>query len=156
MCSTYPSRTSRSKCRRLFGGQLPPGHLDHHLFCSGKCCCYPHLGVASQARWRVRLFVICTLFFTLASLACALSFNFPMLLISRTFQGAVAGPMIPVSQSLLLSNYPVERRGFANGVWGMTAVVGPIAGPILGGWITDNYHWSWIFLINVPVGILAL
>jgi DHA2 family multidrug resistance protein len=63
--------------------------------------------------------------------------------------------MIPLSQSLLLSNYPPNRHGFANGIWGMTAVVGPVAGPILGGWITDNISWSWIFYINVPVGLLA-
>jgi DHA2 family multidrug resistance protein len=78
-----------------------------------------------------------------------------MLLVARTLQGAVAGPMIPLSQSLLLSNYPPNRHGFANGIWGMTAVVGPVAGPILGGWITDNISWSWIFYINVPVGLLA-
>lgn len=103
----------------------------------------------------VRLFVISTLLFTLASLLCALSFTFPMLLAARTFQGAVAGPMIPTSQSLLLANYPAQQRGLANGIWGMTAVVGPVAGPILGGWITDNIHWSWIFFINIPFGILA-
>ncbi|MEJ2687769.1 MAG: DHA2 family efflux MFS transporter permease subunit, partial [Gammaproteobacteria bacterium] len=77
------------------------------------------------------------------------------LLVARALQGAVAGPMIPLSQSLLLSNYPREQHGFANGIWGMTAVVGPVAGPILGGWITDNINWSWIFYINVPVGLLA-
>jgi len=78
-----------------------------------------------------------------------------MLLVMRAAQGVVAGPMIPLSQSLLLANYSPEKRGFANGIWGMTAVVGPVAGPILGGWITDNVSWSWIFYINVPVGIFA-
>lgn len=103
----------------------------------------------------VKLFVICTVLFTVASLLCGLAFNFPMLLLARVFQGAVAGPMIPLSQSLMLSNYPMEKRGFANGIWGMTAVVGPVAGPILGGWITANYTWPWIFYVNVPFGIAA-
>jgi MFS transporter, DHA2 family, multidrug resistance protein len=124
-------------------------------FAAANAVAVPISGWLAKRVGEVRLFVICTLLFTLASFVCGLSFSFPMLLIARTFQGAVAGPMIPISQSLLLANYPPERRGFANGVWGMTAVVGPVAGPILGGWITDNYHWSWIFYINIPVGILA-
>lgn len=115
----------------------------------------PISGWLAKRVGEVRLFVICTLLFTLASFLCGLAFNFPMLLLARIFQGAVAGPMIPLSQSLMLANYPVEKRGFANGIWGMTAVVGPIAGPVLGGWITDNYDWSWIFYINLPVGIIV-
>jgi DHA2 family multidrug resistance protein len=103
----------------------------------------------------VRLLVVCTLLFTLFSWLCGMSSSFAMLLIARVLQGAVAGPMIPLSQSLLLGNYPPEEHGFANGIWGMTAVVGPVAGPILGGWITDDINWSWIFFINVPVGLLA-
>jgi DHA2 family multidrug resistance protein len=115
----------------------------------------PISGWLARRVGEVRLFVICTLLFTLFSWTCGLSFSFPMLLVARTLQGAVAGPMIPLSQSLLLANYPPEQRGFANGIWGMTAVVGPVAGPILGGWITDNINWSWIFYINLPVGLLA-
>jgi DHA2 family multidrug resistance protein len=115
----------------------------------------PISGWLARRVGEVRLFVICTLLFTLFSWLCGLSFSFPMLLVARALQGAVAGPMIPLSQSLLLSNYPPERHGFANGIWGMTAVVGPVAGPILGGWITDNISWPWIFYINVPVGLIA-
>lgn len=115
----------------------------------------PITGWLAKRIGEVRLFVICTFLFTLFSWLCGLSFSFFMLLILRTFQGAAAGPMIPLSQSLLMANYPEERRGFANGIWGMTAVVGPIAGPILGGWISDNINWSWIFYINVPVGLIA-
>ena len=103
----------------------------------------------------VRLFVISTLLFTAFSALCGLSPSFPVLLVARMLQGATAGPMIPLSQSLLLSNYPENQRGLANGIWGMTAVVGPVAGPILGGWITDNFNWSWIFFINVPFGLAA-
>jgi DHA2 family multidrug resistance protein len=70
-------------------------------------------------------------------------------------QGAVAGPMIPLSQSLLLSSYPRERAGTALGMWSITTLVAPVVGPVLGGWITDNIAWPWIFYINVPVGIVA-
>ncbi|MGA7983213.1 MAG: DHA2 family efflux MFS transporter permease subunit [Chromatiaceae bacterium] len=115
----------------------------------------PISGWLARRVGEVRLFVLCTLLFTLFSWICGLSVSFSMLLVARALQGAVAGPMIPLSQSLLLSNYPPEQHGFANGIWGMTAVVGPVAGPILGGWITDNINWSWIFYINVPIGLFA-
>ena len=115
----------------------------------------PISGWLAKRVGEVKLFVICTLLFTLTSWMCGVSFTFPMLLFSRILQGAVAGPMIPLSQSLLLSNYPQDKRGLANGIWGMTAVVGPVAGPILGGWITDDYNWSWIFYINIPIGFAA-
>jgi DHA2 family multidrug resistance protein len=78
-----------------------------------------------------------------------------MLLSFRVLQGAVAGFMVPLSQALLLNSYPPRDRGLALAIWGMTITVAPVIGPILGGWITDNYHWSWIFLINVPIGIVA-
>jgi len=115
----------------------------------------PISGWLARQVGEVRLFVASTLLFTLFSVLCGLSTTFPLLLVSRVLQGATAGPMIPLSQSLLLSNYPEDQRGLANGIWGMTAVVGPIAGPILGGWITDNINWSWIFFINLPVGVAA-
>lgn len=78
-----------------------------------------------------------------------------MLVVSRALQGFVAGPMYPITQSLLVSIYPREKRGQALALLAMITVVAPIAGPILGGWITDNYSWEWIFLINVPLGIIA-
>ncbi len=73
----------------------------------------------------------------------------------RVIQGAVAGPMIPLSQSLLLSSYPKERAGTALAMWAITTLVAPVVGPLLGGWITDNIAWPWIFYINVPVGIVS-
>ena len=115
----------------------------------------PVSGWMAKRVGEVKLFVWCTVLFTLFSFLCGLSGSFVMLLVMRAAQGVVAGPMIPLSQSLLLANYPPDKRGFANGIWGMTAVVGPVAGPILGGWITDNISWSWIFYINVPVGAFA-
>ncbi|HEX7381165.1 MAG TPA: DHA2 family efflux MFS transporter permease subunit [Nevskiaceae bacterium] len=113
----------------------------------------PISGWLAKRFGEVRLFVVCTLLFTLFSLTCGLAPTFPLLLVSRALQGAAAGPMIPISLSLLLANYPKARQGFANGIWGMTAIVGPVAGPVLGGIITDDYRWNWIFYINVPFGI---
>ncbi|QEA38979.1 DHA2 family efflux MFS transporter permease subunit [Pistricoccus aurantiacus] len=115
----------------------------------------PISGWLSRRFGQVRLFVFCTLLFTLFSWLCGFASNFELLLTFRGLQGAAAGPMIPISQSLLLACYPREKRGLANGIYGMTAVVGPIAGPILGGWITDHINWSWIFYINVPVGLIV-
>jgi DHA2 family multidrug resistance protein len=103
----------------------------------------------------VRLFTTCTLLFTLASVMCGMAPSFEVLVVLRSLQGAVAGPMIPLSQSLLLRNYPEEKRGMALAFWSMTTTVAPIMGPILGGYITDNLGWPWIFYINVPIGFLS-
>jgi DHA2 family multidrug resistance protein len=116
----------------------------------------PLTGWLARRFGEVRLFILSTGLFTLVSVLCGLSANLPMLIFFRVLQGAVSGPMIPLSQSLLLANYPEHRKGFATGIWAMTAVVAPILGPIMGGWITDNYTWPWIFYINVPVGIFSV
>ena len=104
----------------------------------------------------VRLFIVTTLLFSLLSLACGLAPNLASLVVLRVMQGAVAGPMIPLSQSLLMQNYPKEKHGTALSIWSMTAVVAPVLGPLLGGWITDNYNWPWVFYINVPIGLVAV
>ncbi|KTD63045.1 multidrug efflux system protein [Legionella santicrucis] len=116
----------------------------------------PLTGWLAKRFGEVRLFVFSTALFTVASVLCGLSMNLGMLVFFRVIQGAVSGPMIPLSQSILLANYPPEKRGLATGIWAMTAVVGPIFGPIMGGIITDNYTWPWIFYINVPVGIFSV
>lgn len=116
----------------------------------------PLTGWLARRFGEVRLFLYSTVLFTVASVLCGLSANLPLLIFFRVVQGAVSGPMIPLSQSILLANYPPDKRGLATGIWAMTAVVGPIMGPILGGIITDNYTWSWIFYINVPVGIFSV
>lgn len=116
----------------------------------------PLTGWLARRFGEVRLFLYSTALFTLASVLCGLSGNLAMLIFFRVLQGAVSGPMIPLSQSILLANYPPEKRGLATGIWAMTAVVGPIFGPIMGGIITDNYTWPWIFYINVPVGIFSV
>ena len=112
--------------------------------------------------WLMRRFGIVTTFtasvalFTLASLLCGLAWSMPSLIVFRLLQGAVSGPMIPGSQALLLAVFPPEKRSVALAIWSVTALVGPVAGPLMGGYISDNFHWGWIFLINVPVGILTV
>jgi MFS transporter, DHA2 family, multidrug resistance protein len=103
----------------------------------------------------VRTFVGSVTLFTLASFLCGVAWDLPSLLLFRILQGAVSGPMIPGSQALLLSIFPPTKRGLALAIWSITTLVAPICGPILGGWISDNMTWRWIFFINVPVGILC-
>jgi DHA2 family multidrug resistance protein len=103
----------------------------------------------------VRTFVTSVVLFTIASFLCGISWNLPSLIIFRVLQGAVSGPMIPGSQALLISIFPPTQRGAALALWSMTTLVAPITGPILGGYISDNYAWPWIFLINVPVGAIC-
>src|SRR3546814_10730737 len=95
------------------------------------------------------------LLFTLASFLCGIAWSLSSLIAFRILQGAVSGPMIPGSQALLISIFPESKRTTALGVWSMTTLIAPIAGPILGGYISDNFHWGWIFLINVHVGLFC-
>jgi MFS transporter, DHA2 family, multidrug resistance protein len=115
----------------------------------------PLTGWLSKRFGEVKLFSISTFLFTIASVLCAMSTTLPMLVFFRVIQGAVAGPMIPLSQSILLANYPHEKKGLATALWATVAVAAPVVGPILGGWLTDNYSWPWIFYINVPVGLFS-
>jgi DHA2 family multidrug resistance protein len=103
----------------------------------------------------VRTFVASVTLFTLSSFLCGIAWSLPSLIVFRLLQGGVSGPMIPGSQALLMSIFPESRRSLALGIWSMTTLSGPVAGPILGGYISDNFHWGWIFLINVPVGFLS-
>jgi DHA2 family multidrug resistance protein len=115
----------------------------------------PLTGWLTQRFGAVRLFTTSILLFVIASLACGFAPNIAMLIVFRVLQGAVAGPMIPLSQTLLLASYPKEKSGVALGLWTVTTLVAPVVGPVLGGWITDNISWPWIFYINVPVGLFA-
>ena len=115
----------------------------------------PLTGWLTRRYGQVRLFTVSVALFVLASFLCALAPSLQMLILFRVLQGAVAGPMIPLSQSLLLASYPPARAGTALAMWAMTTLVAPVVGPVLGGWITDNISWPWIFYINIPVGILA-
>jgi MFS transporter, DHA2 family, multidrug resistance protein len=115
----------------------------------------PLTGWLSQRYGQVRLFVTSVLLFVLASFLCGLAPSLELLIAFRVLQGAVAGPMIPLSQAILLSSYPKSKAGSALAIWSITTLVAPVAGPLLGGWITDNVAWPWIFYINVPVGLAA-
>ena len=115
----------------------------------------PLTGWLTQRFGAVRLFTMSVLLFVLTSWLCGFASSLEMLVFFRVLQGLVAGPMIPLSQALLLSSYPRALAGTALAVWGMTTLVAPVIGPLLGGWITDNVAWPWIFYINVPVGLLA-
>ncbi len=115
----------------------------------------PITGWLAKRLGEVRLFLIATLGFVLSSLLCGIAPSLELLILFRVLQGALAGPMIPLSQSLLLQSYPPQKRAIAMALWTMTIIVAPIFGPILGGWLSDNWHWSWIFFINIPVGIAS-
>jgi DHA2 family multidrug resistance protein len=115
----------------------------------------PLTGWLTDRFGQVRLFVASIMLFVISSWMCGLAPTLPFLLASRVLQGAVAGPMIPLSQSLLLSSYPRAKAPMALALWSMTTLIAPVAGPILGGWISDNYSWPWIFYVNIPVGIAA-
>lgn len=115
----------------------------------------PLTGWLAKRYGEVKIFVGSTLLFVLASFLCGLAPNLELLVLFRIMQGAVAGPMIPLSQSLLMQSYPPEKRAMALALWSMTIIVAPIFGPILGGIISDNWHWGWIFFINIPIGIVA-
>jgi len=115
----------------------------------------PLTGWLTQRFGQVRLFIISILLFVLASWLCGFAPNIESLIGFRILQGAVTGPIIPLSQSLLLASYPKAKAGTALALWAMTTLVAPVMGPLLGGWITDHINWSWIFYINIPVGFVA-
>ncbi len=105
---------------------------------------------------RKRFFIICISLFTASSLLCGIAPSLPILLIARIVQGVGGGGMQPLAQAILADTFPPEKRGLAFSVYAITAIVAPAIGPTLGGWITDNYTWRWIFLLNLPVGLIAL
>lgn len=115
----------------------------------------PLTGWLAERFGQVRVFVSSIILFTLSSMLCGAADSLQTLVAFRFLQGLVSGPMVPLSQTLLLANYPPEKRGLALALWSMTVVVAPILGPVLGGYLTDNYSWPWIFYINVPVGLFV-
>ncbi|WP_175649398.1 DHA2 family efflux MFS transporter permease subunit [Pseudomonas sp. Marseille-P9899] len=115
----------------------------------------PLTGWLSRRFGEVKLFIWATLLFVLASFLCGISQSMPELVGFRILQGVVAGPLYPMTQTLLIAVYPPAKRGMALALLAMVTVVAPIAGPILGGWITDSYSWPWIFFINIPIGLFA-
>ncbi len=115
----------------------------------------PLTGWIGRRFGEVRTLVTSICLFMVFSALCGLATSMPMLVAARLIQGLVSGPMMSVAQAILLRNYPIERRGMAIALWAMVIVIAPIFGPIIGGWITDNISWPWIFYINLPVGAFA-
>ena len=111
----------------------------------------PLTGWLSRRFGEVKLFIWATLLFVLASFLCGIAQSMPELVGFRVLQGVVAGPLYPMTQTLLIAVYPPAKRGMALALLAMVTVVAPIAGPILGGWITDSYSWPWIFFINLSL-----
>jgi MFS transporter, DHA2 family, multidrug resistance protein len=116
----------------------------------------PISGWFANALGRKRFFMICLVIFTTSSLLCGLAPSLAAIIFFRVLQGAGGGGLQPMAQAILADTFPPEKRGLAFALYGVTAIIAPTIGPTLGGWITDNYSWRWIFFINLPVGILTL
>jgi MFS transporter, DHA2 family, multidrug resistance protein len=116
----------------------------------------PISGWLSNRFGRKRFYMTCVALFTICSMLCGFAHTLPILIIARILQGAGGGGLAPSEQAILADTFPVEKRGQAFAVYGMAVVVAPAIGPTLGGWITDNFNWHWIFFINLPVGLLSL
>ena len=116
----------------------------------------PISGWLSDVIGRKRFYMISVLLFTISSLMCGLAPSLGFLVFARIFQGIGGGGLAPSEQSFLADTFPPSKRGMAFAAYGVVVVVGPVLGPSIGGWITDNISWHWIFLINVPVGIISL
>jgi DHA2 family multidrug resistance protein len=114
------------------------------------------IGWVADRFGRKKLFAICVAGFTVASLLCAVAQNIEQMVLFRLMQGGFGAALVPLSQAVMLDIYTPEERGSAMGVWGTGIMLGPIMGPTLGAWITDNYSWHWVFLINLPVGIITV
>src|SRR5208283_1566378 len=115
----------------------------------------PLSGWIARRFGEVRTFLTSVCLFMMFSAICGLATSLPMLVAARLVQGLVSGPMMSVAQAILLRNYPIEKRGMALALFSMVIIVAPICGPILGGWITDNLSWPWLFFINLPVGVFC-
>lgn len=118
--------------------------------------CVPLTGWLAQRFGVVRLFILGMIGFGIFSLLCGLSMTLGMIIFCRIGQGLCGGPLMPMSQTLLLRIYPPEQRGKVMGLWAMTTMLGPAMGPIIGGYISDNWSWHWIFFINLPIAVVCV
>lgn len=115
----------------------------------------PSVNWFSSVFGRKSFYIGCVLLFTISSFLCGLARSLDYMIFARILQGLGGGAIVPVAQSILLESFPISKRRMAMSVFGIGIIIAPIIGPVLGGWITDNYNWHWIFYINVPIGILA-
>ncbi len=114
------------------------------------------IGWAAERFGRKRLFILCVAGFTLASAFCGLAQNIEQMVFFRLLQGAFGAALVPLSQAVMLDAYSAQERGSAMAIWGVGVMLGPIMGPTLGAWLTDNYNWRWVFYINLPVGVFTI
>lgn len=112
----------------------------------------PVSGWLSTVIGRKRFYMGCVALFTVSSFFCGIAPSLGLLLVARVFQGAGGGGLQPSEQSMLADTFPKAQLGMAFAMYGLAIVIAPAIGPVLGGWITDNYSWRWIFFINIPVG----
>jgi DHA2 family multidrug resistance protein len=127
--------------------------LTSYLIASG--IILPSVAWFSNVFGRKAFFITCILIFTFASVLCGLSTSLDTMLVSRIIQGIGGGAMLPIAQAIMMESFPKEQRGVAMSIFALGVVTAPVIGPLLGGWITDNYSWNWIFFINLPFGLLA-
>jgi len=125
-------------------------------FAVGNAIALPMTGWLTKRIGAVKLMMLSLFLFVFFSWTCGASYNFGMLVVSRFLQGFCSGPMVPLSQSLLLMNHPPEKKNAAMAIWSTIVIAAPVIGPMLGGWISYDYEWPWIFYINIPVGLLSL
>lgn len=125
-------------------------------FAVGSAIILPMSGYLTKRLGLVRLMLLSLFGFTSLSFVCGISQSLPMLVVARFFQGIAGGPLIPISQALIVRIFPEEKRGKALAFWSTVTVAAPVLGPILGGWICYNYVWPWIFFINIPVGLFCI
>ena len=118
--------------------------------------CVPLTGWLAQRFGVVKMFISAMIGFGLFSVLCGLSMSLSMIVVCRIGQGLCGGPIMPMSQTLMLRVFPPERRARAMGLWAMTTLLSPAMGPIIGGYISDNWSWHWIFFINLPIAILCV
>ena len=117
--------------------------------------CMPLTGLLAARFGRKRVFMTAVAGFTMASMLCGAAQNLSQIVLFRLLQGVFGACLVPLSQAVMLDSYPPHRRAEAMAMWGMGVMIGPIVGPMLGGWLTEHYNWRWVFYINLPVGVLA-
>lgn len=127
--------------------------LTSYMIASG--IILPSVNWFSGVFGRKNFYIGCVLLFTISSFLCGLAHSLDQMILARILQGLGGGAIIPIAQSILLENFPLEKRRMAMSIFGIGIIIAPIVGPVLGGWITDNYSWHWIFYINVPIGFIA-
>ncbi len=114
------------------------------------------LGWMAARFGRKKLFIVCSAGFTVASMLCGIAQGIEQMVAFRLLQGVFGAALVPISQAVMLDAYPPAKRGSAMAIWGMGVMLGPIMGPTLGGWLTDNYTWRWVFFVNLPFGVLTV